>query len=315
MTTLLNRLQLKTATVVGQITHDRYDRLHPGGCAFFAAKTIAALGAKTSLLSAVGLDFQFDAQLEGIDRLFEIGAHTTTFTNVYPATGPRLQYVSARAPMISKTLLPKKWRFPDLMLLAPVMGELDGFSWRTVRDSAHVALFLQGFMKRDIDTVRSNRKLVVPLENAFNFDILNRVDSVFLSEEDIELFASSRFVDELVARVPIVAVTRGAQGSTLYHKGARTEVGIFPVKCIDPTGAGDTFGAATAMALAAGSDVETAGRLGAAAASVIVEGKGSERLNDIPLAWERESHISAETIPPSIPRTEWNDYSGCLSHQ
>ena len=47
-----------TAVTVGQVTHDRYgDRIVPGGCAFFGARTFQGLGAVSRLLTTVGEDF------------------------------------------------------------------------------------------------------------------------------------------------------------------------------------------------------------------------------------------------------------------
>ncbi|MBN2717819.1 MAG: hypothetical protein JXX14_18365 [Deltaproteobacteria bacterium] len=282
---------LKTATVIGQITHDRYAALRPGGCAFYAAKTIQALGGAVNLLSSAGQDFQFETELSGINRIMEIGACTTEFANVYPLAGPRIQYVRHQSPLLHPTLLPNQWRQAKLLIFAPVMGEMPSADWQTVRGNGHTSIFLQGFLKTAHSRERRGRRLVIPREESFDWRLLDSVNSVFLSKEDIELFASSAFLDRLIATVPVVAVTDGENGCRIYHDHTHLEVGVFPVDATDPTGAGDTFAAAAAMALACGFSVESAGRLGAAAASLIVEGEGGARLNQLHFAWRRGPHI------------------------
>ena len=291
----------KRAVVIGQVTHDQYARMQPGGCAYFAAKTIQGLGAEVSLLSSVGQDFNFESKLEGIRRIVEIGKHTTEFTNVYPEGGPRIQYVKRRAPEISVSLLPWQWRDADLMIMAPVMGEMQGSQWHDVKCNGHTAVFLQGFLKEAAARERLGRRLVVPKDVPFNWHLLSNADSVFLSREDIELFASTDFLEQLIETVPIVAITDGENGCRIYNDNSFTNIDIFPVDTIDPTGAGDAFGAATAMALAAGYPIESSGRLGAAAASVVVEGEGSSRLDHVHFAWSRFHFVSArESVRESV---------------
>jgi sugar/nucleoside kinase (ribokinase family) len=63
---------------------------------------------------------------------------------------------------------------------------------------------------------------------------------------------------------------------------------------LDPTGAGDVFAAAMLLALAAGQAPADAARLGAAAASIVVEGVGGEALGRIGEAWERRRRVRVE---------------------
>ena len=60
---------------------------------------------------------------------------------------------------------------------------------------------------------------------------------------------------------------------------------------MDPTGAGDVFAAAMLLALARGDDPVSAARLGAAAASIVVEGRGGETLARVGEAWERVARV------------------------
>ena len=289
---LMSPFMGRSATIIGQVTHDHYAAVRPGGCAFYAARTVQALGGKVNLLSSVGTNYRFDADLKGMNRICEIGAQTTEFDNVYPATGPRIQYVRHQAPQISRSLLPDTWRDTDLLILAPVMDELQNVQWLATRGNGHTSLFLQGFLKTANAQRRNGRRLVVPRETPFPVSVMTGVDSVFLSREDIELFASFDVLEQIVAMVPVVVVTDGERGCCIYNNDTYVEIDVFPVDVNDPTGAGDTFAAAMSLALATGFTVEDAGRLGAAAASIVVEGEGGTRLNQLRHAWNRRHFIT-----------------------
>ena len=60
---------------------------------------------------------------------------------------------------------------------------------------------------------------------------------------------------------------------------------------MDPTGAGDVFAAAFLLALARGDDPVDAARLGAAAASIVVEGRGGDALPRLGETWARVAGV------------------------
>jgi len=75
-----------------------------------------------------------------------------------------------------------------------------------------------------------------------------------------------------------VAITRGAQGSTLLLAGDRLDVPAAPAHEIDPTGAGDVFGVVLTLHLGAGASPHQAATIAATAAARVVEGTGLGRL-------------------------------------
>jgi D-beta-D-heptose 7-phosphate kinase/D-beta-D-heptose 1-phosphate adenosyltransferase len=80
----------------------------------------------------------------------------------------------------------------------------------------------------------------------------------------------------LLADCDAMLVTQGAHGMTLVPRNGRAiHVPAHPVKVRDVTGAGDTVAAMLAVALAAGTDWETALRLACAAAAVAVSKTGT----------------------------------------
>jgi sugar/nucleoside kinase (ribokinase family) len=87
---LFDRFSGLKALSIGHVTHDFYgDRILPGGCAFYGARTLRALGAESKLATAVGRDFACREELDGIDVSSQECEETTIFTNLYPKGKPR----------------------------------------------------------------------------------------------------------------------------------------------------------------------------------------------------------------------------------
>ncbi len=104
--------------------------------------------------------------------------------------------------------------------------------------------------------------------------------SVFLPGVD-ELLMFSRSgnveeaVEELFSRFPrmeIIHLKRGKRGSTVYTRGERIEIPIYPIEkvrdIVDPTGAGDSFDAAFICGLADNKTLEEAGHYAAKAGAI-----------------------------------------------
>ncbi len=72
--------------------------------------------------------------------------------------------------------------------------------------------------------------------------------------------AESGAAQLLAQGVQLVALKRGAEGSSLYTAEGRTDVAAYAVTEVDPTGAGDCYGAALLVGLAEGWPLEKAGR-------------------------------------------------------
>lgn len=95
---------------------------------------------------------------------------------------------------------------------------------------------------------------------------------IALIEEKTEL---SR--EDIVSKVPVVVVTFGDLGSTIYADGKLWEIPTAePWSVVDPTGAGDGYRAGLLAGYSHGLDWETTGRLGATVAAFVVEQKGTQ---------------------------------------
>jgi 5-dehydro-2-deoxygluconokinase len=88
----------------------------------------------------------------------------------------------------------------------------------------------------------------------------------------------------------IVVYKMGEKGSLTYCNTESFETGIFQVKALKPTGAGDSFMAAFVTGLASGLDLQTCVRRGSAAAAIVVTKVGCAPA--MPNAAELEHFIS-----------------------
>ena len=83
--------------------------------------------------------------------------------------------------------------------------------------------------------------------------------------------------DELRERAGAIIVTRGAEGSTLFENGARTDVP--PVKAeqiVDPTGCGDAYRSGLLFGMERGLPLATAAQIGSLMGALAVEQRGTQ---------------------------------------
>ena len=90
----------------------------------------------------------------------------------------------------------------------------------------------------------------------------------------------------------LVALTRGAQGATLFVRGTPHHIAAFAATEHDPTGAGDVFAAALFTRLREAGDPLEAARFASFVAALSVEGAGISR---IPTRDTIEQGLAAQT--------------------
>jgi len=253
---------------VGHVTWD--GRGHEpvlGGTASYAALTAQKLGWDAAVLTAAGPDFDPSRELPGISAFVERSAATTRFVNLYDTQGERSQTLASRAAEIELVPLPDAWRRPECLLLGPVAGELGpGFSGAL--EAGVVGATAQGWL-RAVETDGA----VVAREWRDPGRDLQGVHALFLSEKDLKDAESA--ARRLVEHVPLVALTRGWRGLTLYTRQGSHDVPGLPRAEVDPTGAGDVFAAAFLVRYHETQDPLEAAAFGACAASCVVEAVGT----------------------------------------
>lgn len=276
---------MTTVLVCGHVTLDRLGgTLLPGGSAWYAARTLAALGASPRLFTGASKDFPREV-LAGIEARVEELPVTTTFVNDYRPDGARSQRVLAAAPPLDPEGIPADWRTPEALLLAPVLGEVDPPAFLDATRARLVGLCVQGLVRGIGPEGRVRHR---PLDLASTE--LSAVGAAVLGEDEAR--GEPELVHRLAEAIPVVAFTRGARGCEVFVHGRATRVGVHPAREVDPTGAGDAFAAAFVLALARGQDPIAAARLGAAAGSIVVEGHGGEALPRVGEAWERAARVA-----------------------
>jgi hypothetical protein len=280
------------ALTVGHVTHDRYDgRLLAGGCAYYGARTMHALGAQSRLVTCIGGDFACQAELDELDVACAVGLETTTFTNQYAPDGSRLQCVEDQAPPVTPALLPSDWRRPDVAFIAPVCNELALGDWLGVIEAPVIGVGLQGLLKQRGEPSRSGRHSVIRRALELERTSWQRVSAAFVSDEDIQQLADAELIAALRAIVPLLVVTFGKAGCEIQRRGEHVRLGALPVNSCDPTGAGDTFAAAFLFALAQKASPVDAGKLATAAASAVVQARGGEYLPRVRDAYQRADEV------------------------
>ncbi|HEV8641281.1 MAG TPA: PfkB family carbohydrate kinase [Methylomirabilota bacterium] len=258
---------------VGHLTLDRFgDVTRPGGAALFAAVTADRLGLSAGILTSHGEDFPLDAIPPQIEVISVPAPHTTVFEHRREAGRRRLRLVTS-APPISPADVPPDWLDAELVLLAPVFGEVDPAFARTFTE-ATLAVEAQGWLR-----AAGPAGEVTPQPWTPPRELLNRLLALFVSAEDVRGQESS--LTEWLQRLPLAAVTAGRAGALLYVSGERFEVRARPSREVDSTGAGDVFAAAFLASYRLDGDAWQAAAAAACAAALSVEGEGWSTVPDL----------------------------------
>ncbi len=250
--------------VIGHITHD----ILPdggralGGTASYASLTAAALGRTVGIVTSSSAD----ADLSLLERVAAVvccsAPATTTFQNVY-VNGHREQYVYAVAAPLTLPAIPSVWQQTPIVHIGPIMQECDRTLVEHFKGKAFIGLTPQGWLR---DSDAHGRVFAVPWATAAH--LLPLASAVVLSIEDIggDWDVAAHFARQ----TPLLVVTCGWDGGTLFVDGVPTPFPAFPVTQVDPTGAGDIFATAFFIALASGASPLSATRYAACLAAYSV---------------------------------------------
>jgi len=168
--------------------------------------------------------------------------------------------------------VPEDWRNASLILLAPVVDEVDPMIAPLFTDGA-VGAAAQGWVRQ----VKPDG-LVVPRPWQSPERLLQSVQTLFLSREDI--LGEEADVVEWFQRMPVGVLTADRVGALLFVNGERYEVQPRPATEVDPTGAGDVFAATFMIQYQREGDPWLAAAAAACAGSLAVEGEGWSAVAD-----------------------------------
>jgi hypothetical protein len=235
-----------------------------GGSVAYAACQARRLGLSVAAVTSCAPDLSPAEALPGVLWHVVPSPVTTTFENRYEGDR-RSQHVSAVASLLSAPHLPPSWRRAPLALLAPVAGEVDPRLAAVFPEESHVGIGAQGWLRR----IEDGR--VSPGTAVGDASWLAGADTVFVSEEDVD---DPEEVWRWRCSLPVVILTRGRRGCTLWDESGRHDCPGFQVAEADPTGAGDVFAAAYLVRLRETGDPMAAARFANAAAALSVRGAG-----------------------------------------
>ena len=223
---------------VGTMTKDLLDGggTTMGGTVTYAAATACRLGLKTGIIARVDAGFDLSPlQKRGIDILRLPAPVTTTFSNIY-LDGHRKQYISAVAGPIRPEDVPPQWRSSRIVHLGPLAQDLPPAMARAF-PNALVGVTPQGWMRRWGDD-----GLICHVPWDHPEDVLSATDVLIFSLDDVGHDMS--LVRLYATMVGVMVVTAGIHGCTVYVRGQpERHFDAFPAAEVDPTGAGDVFGA------------------------------------------------------------------------
>ncbi len=241
----------------------------PGGTSLYAALTAHRLGRRVAVVSA-------PAELppgwpDAITIAFHASPSPPTFENRYTPQG-RQQTLHATSTPIALTDIPAAWRAAPIVHLGPVLGETPE-ALITAFPGALIGVTPQGWMR--------TWEPVLPGPVAYrpwrpDPAVLGHISVLVLSIEDVK--GDEALVVEYAQHCPLVALTRGAQGATLFVHSTPKHIAPFPAVERDPTGAGDVFAAALLVRLQETGDPLEAARFAACVAAASVEGLGTSQV-------------------------------------
>lgn len=220
---------------IGHICHD----LLPGGrvvggAAAYTAATAQALGCRSAAITSSSPAEVWAADLPGIAIHNLPAPETTIFENVYTPTG-RVQTIHAVAAPLTTEIVPPAFARAPVVFLGPIANEVDPQLIDLFSNSL-VGIGPQGWMRR-----WDERGRVYQVDWTDAARTLPLAAATFVSTEDLPHQAA---VAEYARLAPLLIVTEGANGCTVYY---RSEAHHFPapkVRAVDTTGAGDIFAAA-----------------------------------------------------------------------
>ncbi len=239
-----------------------------GGTVTYAGITARNLGYRTGILTRAADNLPTPDLLNQIKVVRLPASETTTFRNIY-VQGKRQQFVLSTAGAISVDDVPSDWRDAKIVLLGPLVAEVESEMARAFSPQTLIGVVPQGWMRQWDETGRVRPRAWSEAE-----EILPYVRVLVLSEEDLGEFTER--LHGYIALAPIVVLTRGSQGCTVYERGKKLfDSPAFAANEFDPTGAGDVFTAAFLIRLYETEDVKEAARFANCTASFAVEAEGT----------------------------------------
>lgn len=240
-----------------------------GGSASYSTLTAQNLGHHARAVTAVGANFdRQNPLLDGIKTFYSESSETTIFDNQYDEQGHRQQFILGAAKELKGDDVPVEWRTSNIVYLCPIANEVSTELVHCFSKDTLIGATPQGWLRQWDASGRVKAKRWATAE-----EILPYIDVLILSDEDIRAYPDE--LEMYIRLAPIVVLTRGASGATLFQNGTQFESAAYSVTEIDPTGAGDVFATSFLIDYYQNRTVEQALNFAHCVASFAVEGIGT----------------------------------------
>ena len=270
-----------------------------GGVAGNYAYNLALLGYPSAVLATAGTDateYRDWLAARGIDcrglRLLEGELSATGFTTTDMDDNQLTGYYGGamwRAGMLGLDDGPPE---PEAVIIGPndpgamkrLVHECRERLIRFVFDPAH-----QLPMMSAEDVIDSTRGAWIVIGNDYELELIEQ--------------RTTRDVAGLLELAEIVVTTLGRRGSRIATRQKTVEIpAVSPVRESDPTGAGDSYRSGLVAGLLRGLDIEAAGRVGALAATYVIEQVGTIEHDYTPAEFARRYK---ESFGAELPEKFW----------
>lgn len=280
---------------------------YPSGAPAIFIDTAARLGCDTAIIGGVGKD-DFGKCL--LDRLRKDGVDVShVIESEARATGCAFVTYFGDG---SRKFIFHMGNTPAVEAKAPADGEFEGVKYMHIMGCSLMAD--KSFAQEILKTMRLFSKQGAKIsfdpnirKELFTDESLQEVirevmehTGIFLpGVEELLMITGQETVEKAVKtcfrypRMEIVVLKNGSKGSRLYQRDSVTEVGVYPVRQVDATGAGDSFDGAFLAGLVQGKSVKEAAQIGAAAGALNAAAFGP-----------MEGKISPETVRKMIESNE-----------
>ncbi len=267
-----------------------YEKLGPttessGGSAGNTIAALAALGRKAAFIGRVRND-QF-GEVYAHDMKAMGATFAATPRTDGEETGRCMVMVTPDADRTMATYLGTATDLgPEDLDEAAISGAsvlyLEGYLWDkpAAKDAFRHAMKLAHESERRVALSLSDPFCVERHRDSFKEVIADSVDILFANEDELLSLAQSDDFEAALTtvseQVAVVAITRSEKGATVVSGSVRVDVPADKVDAlVDTTGAGDIFAAGFLNGLTTGQDPETCGKMGCAAASVVIQQLGA----------------------------------------
>ena len=243
-----------------------------GGSASYSTLTARNLGHHARAVTAVGANFdRQNPLLDGITPVYCESPETTIFDNQYDEEGHRQQFILGAAKELKGPDVPVDWCTSDIVYLCPIADEVSAELVHCFSKNTLIGATPQGWLRQWDASGKVEAKRWGTAE-----DILPYIDVLILSDEDVRSFPDE--LEKYIELAPIVVLTRGVNGATLFQNDTQLKSTAYSVTEIDPTGAGDVFATSFLIDYYQNRSVEKALNFAHCVASFAVEGVGTTRI-------------------------------------